>query len=180
MALFICIEYEEDWCRCDRSCNEQYRQRSITSVQKLLKSDDKGHCNHPGLARWCYTGTRRPWWRSCERVHLGRLGHALRWWSGRQGHSRNDLWCVRYAFRAQDLRNPRLILAVSRFYNATTGYAGSFFFTGPPFNPGIYKSQINFKLPLSLTNIQPAELIWHPSLALMQPQQLSGSERQQN
>jgi photosystem II stability/assembly factor-like uncharacterized protein len=38
-------------------------------------------------------------------------------------------------------------MAVSRFYNRTTGYAGSFYFAGPPFNPGIYKSQIVFQDP---------------------------------
>ena len=53
--------------------------------------------------------------------------------------------------------NNTIYMAVSRFYNATTGYAGSFFVTGPPFNPGIYKSAITFQLPLAITNTQPAE-----------------------
>lgn len=47
-----------------------------------------------------------------------------------------------------------LQMAVSRFYNATTGYAGSFFITGPPFNPGIYKSNITFQLPASVPAVQ--------------------------
>ncbi len=35
--------------------------------------------------------------------------------------------------------------AVARFYDANTGYAGSFFLTGPPLRGGIYKSQIPFQ-----------------------------------
>ena len=50
-----------------------------------------------------------------------------------------------------------ILMAVSRFYNASTGYAGSFFITGPPFNPGIYKSQITFQLPVSIPGMQAAE-----------------------
>lgn len=46
--------------------------------------------------------------------------------------------------------------AVARFYDATTGYAGGYFITGPPFNGGIYKSQIVFQLPVSHNN-KPAE-----------------------
>jgi hypothetical protein len=39
--------------------------------------------------------------------------------------------------------------AVTRFFDASTGYAGSFFLTGPPLRGGIYKSQIVFEVPLS-------------------------------
>jgi photosystem II stability/assembly factor-like uncharacterized protein len=39
--------------------------------------------------------------------------------------------------------------AVARFLDATTGWAGGYFITGPPFSGGIYKSQIDFQLPLS-------------------------------
>ncbi len=49
-----------------------------------------------------------------------------------------------------------IYMAVSRFYNATTGYAGSFFLTGPPLRPGIYKSQINFE-PVSIKTIPEAQ-----------------------
>jgi photosystem II stability/assembly factor-like uncharacterized protein len=42
--------------------------------------------------------------------------------------------------------------AVARFFDANTGYAGGFFVTGPPFNGGIYKSQIAFQLPSSNHN----------------------------
>lgn len=35
--------------------------------------------------------------------------------------------------------------AVCRFLDATTGYAGGFFLTGPPFRGGIYKSVIDFQ-----------------------------------
>lgn len=35
--------------------------------------------------------------------------------------------------------------AVARFYDANTGYAGSFFLTGPPLRGGIYKSEITFQ-----------------------------------
>jgi photosystem II stability/assembly factor-like uncharacterized protein len=37
--------------------------------------------------------------------------------------------------------------AVTRFFDANTGYAGSFFLTGPPLRGGIFKSQIVFQLP---------------------------------
>jgi photosystem II stability/assembly factor-like uncharacterized protein len=39
--------------------------------------------------------------------------------------------------------------AVCRFFDATTGYAGSFFLTGPPLRGGIFKSQIVFQTPSS-------------------------------
>lgn len=41
-------------------------------------------------------------------------------------------------------------MAVCRFRNAGIGYAGSFFITGPPFNPGMYKSTITFQPRLSV------------------------------
>lgn len=37
--------------------------------------------------------------------------------------------------------------AVCRFFDATTGYAGGFFLTGPPLRGGIFKSQIVFQTP---------------------------------
>lgn len=42
--------------------------------------------------------------------------------------------------------------AVCRFFDAHTGYAGGFYFTGPPFNGGIYKSTIAFQVPPSQHN----------------------------
>lgn len=43
--------------------------------------------------------------------------------------------------------NNTIPMAVARFFDANTGYAGGFFQTGPPFNGGIYKSQIVFQIP---------------------------------
>jgi hypothetical protein len=42
--------------------------------------------------------------------------------------------------------------AACRFFDATTGYAGGFFLTGPPLRGGIYKSEISFQ-PLPAQNI---------------------------
>jgi photosystem II stability/assembly factor-like uncharacterized protein len=39
--------------------------------------------------------------------------------------------------------------AVARFFDASTGWAGGFFITGPPFSGGLFKSQIAFQLPPS-------------------------------
>jgi photosystem II stability/assembly factor-like uncharacterized protein len=42
--------------------------------------------------------------------------------------------------------------AAARFFDAHTGYAGSFFVTGPPFQGGIFKSEIVFQVPSAETS----------------------------
>ena len=46
--------------------------------------------------------------------------------------------------------------AVCRFFDATTGYAGGFFVTGPPLLGGIFKSQVVFQLPEAANKLSPA------------------------